>query len=173
MCMHTHGYQTAIDAPPDTVWAALSDFGGRRWKPKVVGARSASDQTRGVGAAQLIDHLILKQFTVRATAWEEDERLTYTFEGLPPQIAAMANTWSVSPAETGSHVVVCQELELDLGPAIEHVAFFVHTAAAEELVESIGGLKCHVETGDDVTSDFLQVAATELRERYTSTVKPA
>ena len=171
--MHRHGFQVDVEARPEAVWAALSDFGGKSWKPKVVEARAATDQTSGVGAEQLIQHLILKEFTVRVTEWEEGQRLIYEFDGLPAQLPSMANAWSLSPADSGVHVVVRQEWALDLGEMSGQAAPFVQQAMAEELIESIAGLKCHIETGEIVTSDFLQVDAKELRERYTSVVKLA
>ncbi len=170
--MLRHTLTVEIDSPPAAVWEVVSDFGGSDWIPKVVSTASASE-TGGVGAEQLIEHLILKPFGKRVTSWEDGHRVEFEYVGLPEQIEFMSENWWLTETKDATAVTVDQSLELNLGDAITHIAPFVSQAAKEDLVHALAGLKYHVETGEVVTSDFIQVAATELREPYMSAVKSA
>ena len=166
-------FTVEIEAPPADVWPALSDFGGSAWIPKVKSAAPASDLKSGVGAEQLIDHLILGNFRKRVTAWTEGQRVEFAYLDLPEQIKSMTENWWTSETSSGTLVTVEQRFELDLGDFSIMMGPFVQEAAKDDLVHALAGLKCHVETGEAVTSDFIQVAATDVREQYTSAVKPA
>ena len=75
--MLRHAYKIEIDGTPDAVWEAVSDFGGANWIPKVMSTRPASRNPVGVGAEQVVEHLILKQFRKRVTSWEEGQRIEF------------------------------------------------------------------------------------------------
>lgn len=66
-----------IDAPVQTVWEELADFGGiYKWNPGVTDSRLTSDHSEGIGITR---HCDLKPFGAiqeRVTAWHPGERLT-------------------------------------------------------------------------------------------------
>ena len=170
--MLRHTYKVEIDSAPTAVWKAMSDFGGSSWIPKVVETRPASRSPEGVGAEQVIEHLILKQFRKRVISWEDGQRVEFEYLDIPAQITSMSENWWLAETRDGTVVTVDQQLGLDVGDLTQQVGMFVSQTMKEDLVDALAGLKCHVETGEVVTSDFIQLAATEQRERYTSVVKP-
>ena len=171
--MPNHAYTVEIEAGLDDVWQALSDFGGATWIPKITAAEAATDARDGVGAEQLVEHLILEPHTKRVTSWTEGQRVEFEYDGLPEQIALLTENWWLADEKEATRVTVDQRFDVNLGPASMNLVQFVQAALKEDLVNALAGLKHHVETGEVVTSDFLQVAANELRERYTSAVRAA
>ena len=165
-------YTVEIEASRDDVWQALADFGGAAWVPKVLSAKPATDAQDGVGAEQLIDHLILNDHTKRVTSWTDGQSVEFEYDGLPEQIEFLSENWWLTDTRSATSVTVDQRFDVNLGPASMNLVPFVQEALREDLVNALAGLKLHVETGDVVTSDFLQLAATELREKYTSAVRP-
>jgi len=170
--MPNHVYSIDIDASRAEVWQALSDFGGAAWIPKVVSTEATSDARSGVGAEQLVNHLILPSHSKRVISWSDAQRVEFRYVGLPEQIASMSENWWLADEKGPIRVTVDQQYDLNLGEAIMNIVPFVQDALKQDLFEAIAGLKHYVETGDPTTSDFIQLAATELREGYTSAIRP-
>jgi len=171
--MPNHVYCIDIDSSREEVWQALADFGGASWIPKVVSTEAVSDDQSGVGAEQRIKHLILPSHSKRVMSWSDAQRVEVRYVGLPEQIASMSENWWLADQKGLIRVTVDQHYELNLGEAIMNIVPFVQDALKQDLFEALAGLRHYVETGDPTTSDFIQMAATELREGYTSTIRPA
>jgi carbon monoxide dehydrogenase subunit G len=134
----------SVAAAPDRVWATLADFGAiSRWVPSIQHSCLLSEQTEGVGAVRRVQ--IARQTLVeRVTAWEPSRTLAYDIEGLPPIVGTARTTWRISPAASGSHVVLTTEIDAGRNPAKLLLAGKVleRMATASELM--LAGLSARV-----------------------------
>ena len=146
--------ETFIDAPPDRVWAVLSDFGNpQAWSPNVTHSVVLGEQQRGVGCERSCTVPGFGEVTERAAEWSEGERITIEGLGIP-MMRRFASTWAIEPAGDGTHLRATLEYEPRFGPFGRLVAALVmRRKIGAALRSSLAGLKYHVETGELVGTE--------------------
>jgi uncharacterized protein YndB with AHSA1/START domain len=130
-----------IAAPPETVWALLSDFGAiSAWAPNVDHSCLMSDQGSDVGTARRIQ-------TGRTTlvetvqTWEPNVTLGYQLEGLPPVVKSVINTWTLEASGTGTTTTLTSEIGTGSKPPQKIAAKAVGRVIGKASDEMLGGLK--------------------------------
>ena len=166
-----HAYGVSVLAPRERVWEALRDFGGSRWAPTVERAPLLTDEATGIGAMRRIEHVRVGELQKRIVEWDEGRGFAYELEALPAPILRMRNEWALTTDADQTLVTIEQGFDLELGENRALLLPVARRAAAHELMVTLAGLKHHVETGKDVTPEFLADASRAVRERNTAAVR--
>ncbi len=148
--MSTQTKRVTIQAPPERVWAVLSDFGSvANWAPTVLRSKSLTDPGKGAGARRVLHHRSGRAVEEAVREWS-NERRSFTFDvpgGIGP-IKTVREAWSVRAESGGSVVEVTLDLTMKygpIGPALD--ALFGRRLMGRELALSLAGLKQYAETG--------------------------
>lgn len=156
--------QIPIDAPADTVWQVLADFGAaEKWAPTVTSSRASSEGKRGVGAKRVLTTTSGEITEEVVVEWNEGHDFTFEIpNGLASIISVLRETWSVEQSFKGAIVAVIMDYELKdglLNSILDRLV--VRRVLQRMLVLNLAGLKYHVETGEIVAraSARLPVAA--------------
>lgn len=144
-----------VDATPESVWAALSDFGSvSRWDPAAIDSQMVSEQAHGVGAERRTQHSRHGAVLETAVAWEDGRRVAV--ESHPEKRGVFlrwtrTRTWTVAADDGGTRLGVESSLQVKppWGP-IGAVAWLYARAMypgqeKREAEAAAAGLKAYVE----------------------------
>ncbi len=146
--------QIPIDAPADTVWQALADFGAaEKWAPTVTRSRASSEGKRGVGARRVLTTTSGEITEEIVVEWNEGHDFTFEIpNGVASIVKILRETWSVEQASKGAMVAVIMSYQLKdgiLNSTLDRLV--VRRVLQKMLVANLAGLKYHIETGEIVT----------------------
>ncbi|MFQ5557809.1 MAG: SRPBCC family protein [Acidimicrobiales bacterium] len=91
-----------IDSPPSLVWEVLADYGRIAvWASAVGHSEQTTPGEPGIGATRRVQvrRLVLLE---TVTAWEPEQELVYTIEGLPRPVPALTNRWGLVAVGSGT-----------------------------------------------------------------------
>lgn len=131
-----------VGAPTAEVWAVLADFGAiASWVPMIQHSCPLTERTAGPGAVRRVQ--IARQTLVeRVVAWNPPGRLAYDIEGLPPIVGTARTTWTLTPVDDGTAVVVTTGIATGRNPVKRLVARKVlerMAMAAELMLAGLAG----------------------------------
>lgn len=102
---HTVSRARRVEAPPDAVWALLSDFHGvDRWAPLVVRVSELGDVAAGPGMARRCELRWLGRVDEVVNVWEPGARIGYRVTALGP-VQASQSLWVLEPDDQGGTCV--------------------------------------------------------------------
>ena len=134
----------SIAAPPDQVWAVLSDFGAiASWAPNVDHSSLTTDQQDGVGAVRRVQvgrNALLEQ----VVEWESGERLAYSIQGLPPVIRSVVNTWALAADGESTKVTLTSQVDAGPRPPQQLIARAIGKGLAKASRQMLDGLAARV-----------------------------
>ena len=140
--------RTEIEAPPESVWAVLADFGDLCWAPDARDTRLTSTSPSGVGCSRSVTGPTGIAVEEIVTQWDEGQSLAFEIPGGVTRVVGfLQETWSVTPAGSGTVVAVVMEYRPQLGPfgaALARMA--VIPVLDKTLRNNLAGLKRHLET---------------------------
>lgn len=146
--MSTFTERTTIDAPRDTVWAALADIGAiATWNPGLIGSHRTND-IEGIGGARHCDISAKHSLTEHVVEFEPRRAITFriTDSTLPFKTADIEFTLTDIAQQARTELTVSPTYTLKYGPLgriLDAVAVQRnYRAGMRELLE---GLKRHLE----------------------------
>jgi carbon monoxide dehydrogenase subunit G len=114
--MSTFITQIDIKAPPDKVWAALSDIGNiYLWNPGVISSYLTSDSGAGVGTARYCDLGGGNYLDESVVVWEPDQALTMRVTGTNLPFKEVDIRFTLRAKNSGTLVQVSPLYELKYG----------------------------------------------------------
>lgn len=129
-----------VEAPPDRVWALLSDFAGiSGWASNVDHSSLLTEQVSGVGTVRRIQTggaVVLETIE----SWEPGVELSYRITGLPPVIKELTNTWQLEAASSGTRVTLTTHIDAGPRPPQQLVAKAVGRKLAQASDQMLEGL---------------------------------
>ncbi len=138
-----------IPATPDTVWAALADFGAiSAWATNVDHSCLLTEQETGIGTARRIQTgrttLVETVVTWTAPTTDQPGALAYSLAGLPKVVRSVTNTWSLTQDGAGTAVTLTSTIDTGPRPPQKVVAKVVGRKLAAASDEMIAGLTSHL-----------------------------
>lgn len=148
-------HEIRINAPKETVWKALADFGGiHKFSPTVPTSHSTSANNEGLGATRHCDLAPMGSVEERIVEWKAGESLTveiYDGEKMPP-IKNALGMLSVREDSDGTIASMQMEYETKMGVIGAAMNVVMIKGQFDKAVKGIlQGLKHHTETGEVVT----------------------
>ncbi len=124
--------ERVMGAPPDAVWAVLSDFHAvDRWAPRVKRVIPSGECTRGIGMGRHCDIRGLGGVDEVVNVWEENRRLGYRVTPVGP-IGTSQSLWEIEAVGTGSAKV---KLRLDYDMRLGPLGTLLHALLVRRLLE--------------------------------------
>ncbi|MCH7760334.1 SRPBCC family protein [candidate division TA06 bacterium] len=144
--------QIRIDAPVESVWKVLADYGGvAKWAPSVNHAVLTTESKGGIDCERQCDVAGFGKVKERIVEWEEGSHYTFTVEGIGPMKFVRSN-WSVRPDGNMTIAIVTIDFKVKFGPLGALMdRLVVRLNIRKQMVLSLAGLKHYVETGEEVT----------------------
>jgi len=137
----TYEVSRSIAAPPERVWALLTDSGGYTgWNPAVVSLEGPIELGRKLRLVSVVNPK--RTFTPKVTALEPSRRMVWS-DGMPLGLFKGERTYTLSPVGDGTEFAMRETFTGLLAPMI--------TKAIPDMTESFGqfaeGLKRAAEAG--------------------------
>ena len=147
--------QILIDAPVQSVWEVLADFGAvYQWAPSVTQSYSTSENSSGPGASRHCDIAGFGGVDEDITEWNDGSNFTYLASGKGP-ISGAYSAWSVKAQGGQTMVSVEVRFGLRCGPLGSLLnAVILRRKVKQSLDDGLEGLKHHVKTGEEIGTDF-------------------
>jgi carbon monoxide dehydrogenase subunit G len=149
--------KVTIDAPKEKVWKTLADFGNvYKLSPNLLKSYSTSDKANGLGATRHCDFASMgAQVEERIVEWKEGESMKidiYEVKNMP-MVSAMEAQFSVESKgdQTVLSGIFSYGMTNAIGGLINNLAMKKMNIKAWN--EFIGGIKHHVETGEEVNKE--------------------
>ena len=137
--------KAVIARSPETVWAAVADFGEiSRWAPNVDHSCLTSAQSEGAGSVRRVQ-VDRNALLERVTEWEPGRQLCYSIEGLPPVVRSVTNTWKLDGTDGGTAVTITSRIDTGPRPPQQVVARVFGRVLAKASRRMLEGLKTHLE----------------------------
>lgn len=145
--MRTLIQSTKIKARPETVWAALADFGDvAAWAPYMRVSHLLGKQASGVGTRRAMQHELGFRFEEEVTAWREGEGYDFDVHRAPWPMKNVKETWTMSVEGNGVLVTTRVDYEMAFGPMGTLLdALLVRFVVMREMRSGVRGLKAYVE----------------------------
>ena len=145
--MRTLIQSTKIIARPETVWAALADFGDvAAWAPYMRVSHLLGTQASGVGTRRAMQHELGFRFEEEVTAWREGEGYDFDVHRAPWPMKNVKETWNMAVEGNGVRVTARVDYEMELGPMGTLLdALLVRFVVMREMRSGVRGLKAYVE----------------------------
>ena len=147
--------QILIDAPVQSVWEVLADFGAvYQWAPSVTQSYSTSEISSGPEASRHCDISGFGGIEEDITEWNDGSDFTYRASGVGP-ISGAYSTWSVKAQGGQTMVSTDFRYGLRFGPLGSLMnAVILRRKLKQGLGNALEGLKHHVKTGEQIETDF-------------------
>ena len=137
-----------IDAPPERVWALLSDLEGvAAWAPNIADCRLLSSRRRGVGATRRVRHVTGIVLDEEIVTWDESRGFTYEIRGRLGPLRRVRESWTVASAPTSC--LASARIQYDvrfgiLGRVVDRL--LVRLLLRRQMSLGLWGLKHHAES---------------------------
>lgn len=142
-----------VDAPVETVWALLADFGAiSSWAGNVdhsciLQTPDHADADDMVGATRRIQ-TGRTTLVERVTSWEPTASLAYDIEGLPPVLGRVSNRWDLLPDDPLATIVtLTTTVDTGARPHQRLVAAVASRLMARQSDVMLDGLRRRVQDG--------------------------
>lgn len=138
--MTTASQSRRIPASPERVWDVLSAFDKiSDWAPNVDHSCYLTSQTSGEGTARRVQ--VGKTTLVETvTDWQQQQRISYRIQGLPPMLDVVENTWELSAGGDSTTVTLTASVVAGKRPPAKLVAKAVVRKLASANSEMLDGL---------------------------------
>ena len=145
--MSEFAVETVIHAPPEKVWAMLSDIGTiSEWNPGVQASHTTSEQTGGVGACRHCDLGSAGYLDEEVVTWRENEAITFRIVGTNMPFDSADIRFLLDPHPNGTQVTCSPIYKLKFGPIGQLFdAVIVKRTYRNGMGDLLAGLKAHVE----------------------------
>jgi uncharacterized protein YndB with AHSA1/START domain len=152
-----------INAPIDTVWPALADFGGiHRFHPGVKNSYLLNDKEGGVGAQRVCEFYDGNSITEEVSGWEDGCHMTVDITKGSLPIRDAAGTIEVTANGEGTtRIDFTVRYEPKFGPLGKVMDVVMMRPNFRKLLgQVIDGLETHVQTGALIGKDGEPITAT-------------
>lgn len=158
---HEVSSKITIDAPTETVWNVLKDFGHvSDWAPSVTSSYYLTDQLSGIGTGRHCDIEGFGSIQEYVTDWQEGEGFTYRVTPLGP-LAESNSSWRLSRIDdktTELQVTLRYEVRFGLFGIMMH-KLVMRKKLEQAIPETLEATKNHVESMSMSTASIQALSA--------------